>query len=351
MELSFSTWLKQGAIIGKVGKWVEVHWGEPLSFADESSLTRPAVYQTSFFHDQTNPWLQYPLSQRMTWKEWKQWVTDEIKRRGKIHTEELDWEEPSEAVFKKVFQDIKKEMKSKKVQKAVPVITAKAARTQSPENAILNALKLSPVNTYVYGNWNSQNGFFGFSPEVLFLREKKNVIKSMALAGTRKKEHYLQDPEDFLKDPKEVKEHQFVVEDILKRLQTLGKTKSGSTSFLELNFLTHLYTPLQVTLSQEVNFSQLVELMHPTPALGILPREQIALLKKWRESSEILGAPFGIRWSDTESLCLVAIRKIQWNETHYMIGSGCGIVEESDFEEEWQELRLKRESVRKTFQL
>ncbi len=351
VELSFSTWLKQGAIIGKVGKWVEVHWGEPQSHGEESTLTAPAIYQTSFFHDQQNPWLQYPFQKQMAWKEWKQWVLDEIKRRPKDQEEDLNWEEPSSAAFKKVFQDIKKEMKSKKIQKAVPVITAKAAKKKSPEGAILHALKLSPVNTYVYGNWDSSKGFFGFSPEVLFLREKKNVIKTMALAGTRKKEHYLRDPEDFLKDPKEVKEHQFVVDDIVQRLQTLGKTKVGKTAFLELNFLTHLYTPLQVTLAQEVNFSQLVERLHPTPALGIVPREHMELLKKWRESSEILGAPFGVRRSETDYLCLVAIRKIQWNETHYFIGSGCGVVEESDFDEEWQELRMKRESVRKTFEL
>lgn len=261
------------------------------------------------------------------------------------------WEEPSESDFKKVFQDIKKEIKLKKIQKAVPVVTAQAVKTVPPALAILRALKLSPVNTYVFGRWQKEHGFFGFSPEVLFLREKSNVIKTMALAGTRKKEHYLQDPEDFLRDPKELKEHQYVVDDILRRLQDFGKTKIGKTSFLELNFLTHLYTPLQVTSESDVSFERMIEALHPTPALGIVPREQMPLLKKWRHQSDILGSPFGIRWSSTEYLCLVAIRKIQWNNTHYFIGNGCGIVEESQFSEEWQELRAKRDSVRKTFQL
>ncbi len=350
VDFSFATWLEQGAIIGKVGKWVEVHWGLPVPFSTEGELTAPAIYRTAFFHENQQPWLQYPHSKKMLWREWKQIVSDEIKQRSAVETA-MVWEEPSEAQFKKVFQDIKKEMKSKKIQKAVPVVTAKALKTKSPQGAVLKALKLSPINTYVYGCWTAEEGFFGFSPEVLFVREKKPTIKTMALAGTRKKEHFQQDPEDFLKDPKEIKEHQFVVDDIAQRLSGLGKVKIGRTAFLELNFLTHLYTPLQVTATEETRFSQLVEVLHPTPALGIVPREHMALLKKWRDSSDILGSPFGIRWSPSEFLCLVAIRKIQWNATHYFIGSGCGVVDESRFEEEWQELRMKRESVRKIFQL
>ncbi|MBY0384897.1 chorismate-binding protein, partial [bacterium] len=282
---------------------------------------------------------------------WKQIVLAALKNREKIKFKNESWEEPNKALFKKIFQDIKKEIKNKNVQKAVPVVTAQALKIKPPSQAILQALKTSPVNTYVFGQWHLQQGFFGFSPEVLFLREKKNIIKTMALSRTRKKEKYLQDPEDFLKDPKELKEHQYVIDDIAKRLQALGKVKVGKTSFLELNFLTHLYTPLQSACVSDTSFSKLLETLHPTPALGIVPREQLELLKKWRDKSETLGAPFGIRWSENEYLCLVAIRKIQWNETHYFIGSGCGVVEESEFEEEWQELRMKRESVRKTFQL
>ena len=330
---------------------MEVHWGEPLRVKQESVTTGPAFFHTNFFHENAEPWLQYPHSKKFLWKEWKALVIEEIKRQVIDKNIETDWEEPSEAAFKKVFQEIKKEIKSKKIQKAVPVVTAQAAKTVPPALAILRALKMSPVNTYVYGHWHKEQGFFGFSPEVLFLRENKNVIKTMALAGTRKKEHYLQDPEDFLRDPKEVKEHQYVVDDIVNRLKNFGKTKIGKTSFLELNYLTHLYTPLQVTSTADVSFEQMIEALHPTPALGIVPREHMEMLKKWRDQSDILGSPFGIRWSATEFLCLVAIRKIQWSSTHYFIGNGCGIVEESQFAEEWQELRAKRDSVRKTFQL
>jgi isochorismate synthase EntC len=44
---------------------------------------------------------------------------------------------------------------------------------------------------------------------------------------------------------------------------------------------------------------------------------------------------------------LVAIRNIQWQDEKIRLGSGCGIVKSSQIEREWQELKLKRESVKR----
>lgn len=350
MEFSFDSWLDQGAIIGKVGRWVEVYWGPQKKFLDEAALPGPALFQSRFFVEGSGEWVVYAHSQRWTWREWKTVLASEIKKRPFTDTD-VEWVEPNAASFKKIFQEIQREIKNKKIKKAVPVVTSKAAKTKPVWQPILLALKQSPINTYVYGQWSEGLGFLGFSPEILFLREKKNLVKTMALAGTRKKEHYLQDPEDFLRDPKELKEHQFVVDDIVARLQTFGKVKVSKTSFLELNYLTHLYTPIQVAVPTEFSFTQGVQTLHPTPALGVVPRTEMDLLKKWREGTELLGTPFGVRWGPNEYLCLVSIRKLQWDQSHYFISSGCGVVEESQFDEEWSELRLKRDSVKRTFQL
>jgi isochorismate synthase EntC len=43
----------------------------------------------------------------------------------------------------------------------------------------------------------------------------------------------------------------------------------------------------------------------------------------------------------------VAIRNIQFNENGVVsLGSGCGIVNSSELQSEWQELLLKRQTVR-----
>jgi menaquinone-specific isochorismate synthase len=173
----------------------------------------------------------------------------------------------------------------------------------------------------------------------------------MALAGTRQKEKFTEDPESFLRDPKELREHQIVIDDIVERLQTAGTVKVGKTASLELNYLAHLYTPIQMASNDELSFEKLVDLLHPTPALGISPRAQIELLRKWRDPKDILGAPFGVRWEKGAYLCVVAIRQLQWDEKFYYIGNGCGIVAESEFDDEWNELKIKRDSVRRMFKL
>ena len=95
----------------------------------------------------------------------------------------------------------------------------------------------------------------------------------------------------------------------------------------------------------------MVECLHPTPALGVAPREQLGLLKKWRGGKDRLGAPFGIRWEPDQFLSVVAIRQLSWDENFFYIGNGCGVVAESELDDEWQELKLKRDSVRKMFRL
>jgi len=352
VDFKFDQWLHEGAIIGKVGKWVEAFWGSAESLASESDLgKRPAIYQSNFFHESPRPWKTFAKSQRFEWKEWRALMLESAKPKSSEETPDLDWQDPSESDFKKTFNDIKKDIRSGKIIKAVPVVYSKAARSGGVEVPLFHALKQSPKNTYIYGSWSQQGGSFGFTPEVLFLSENEKKVKTMALAGTRQKEAFAQDPESFLRDPKELREHQIVVDDIVERLQPFGKIKVSKTASLELNYLAHLYTPIQLIAAEDFSFEKLVDLLHPTPALGISPRSQAELLRKWRDAKDILGAPFGVRWSASSYLCVVAIRQLQWDDKFFYIGNGCGIVAESEFEDEWYELKIKRDSVRRMFRL
>lgn len=350
MDINLSEWINQGAIIGKVGKWVEVFWGDVQWSSTTQELKSPALYQNTFFLETQKPWCSYAYQKRLEWKEWKKLVTPFIKA-VTFSPEELKWQEPDKKEFKKTFSLIQKEIKNKTIVKAVPVAYGKAARTIPYADAILNALKQAPQNTFIYGRWSEDGGELGFSPEILFLSEKPKKIKTMALAGTQKREEYVIDPERFLSDPKELKEHQIVIDDILQRLQKLGKVQASKTACLELDYLVHLYTPIQLTSLQQLSFDELVQQLHPTPALGISPRSEKDMLKKWREPNDTLGAPFGIRWSETQFLSLVAIRHLRWDKDFFYVGNGCGVVAESNFEDEWHELKLKRESVKRVFKI
>ncbi|MBY0315330.1 MAG: chorismate-binding protein [Bdellovibrionales bacterium] len=350
MEFEFSQWLKQGAIIGKVGKWVEVFWGDLEWHSSPENLKCPVLYRNTFFLESQKPWCSYSHHQRLEWKEWKKRLTPFLKA-APVSETELEWQEPDKKEFKKLFTLIQKEIKSKTVQKAVPVVYGKAVKAVDPSEAIINSLKQAPQNTFIYGHWDRNEGEFGFTPEILFLSETPKKIKTMALAGTQNRETYTLDPEKFLSDPKELKEHQIVIDDILERLKPFGKVQASKTACLELNHLVHLYTPIQLTSSEQMSFTELIERLHPTPALGISPRSQQEFLKQWRTPHEILGAPFGVLWSPTEYLALVAIRHISWDKEFIYVGNGVGVVAESNFEEEWKELKLKRESVKRVFKI
>ena len=94
----------------------------------------------------------------------------------------------------------------------------------------------------------------------------------------------------------------------------------------------------------------LIRKLHPTPALGPLPRttETMNQLIGWRERLDCpaqFGAPFGVM-HDGRFEAVVAIRGIWCDGTRIRIPAGCGIIEASRLVNEWRELRLKRESVK-----
>ena len=102
----------------------------------------------------------------------------------------------------------------------------------------------------------------------------------------------------------------------------------------------------------ESSFSveDLVRRLHPTPALGPLPRtdETLVALIRWRERllcPAEFGAPFGL-WENGKFDAVVAIRGIWWDDRKVWLPAGCGVIEASRLVNEWRELRLKREAVK-----
>jgi isochorismate synthase EntC len=151
-----------------------------------------------------------------------------------------------------------------------------------------------------------------------------------------------------LEDPKEMHGHRLVIQDIEQALSPFGRVEISDTQEKLLPTLKHLFTSIQVELAEKVSPEQLIRTLHPTAALGGFPREAA---KAWlQEQPEALvrrrfGAPFGYVDGDS-ALIVVAIRNIQRFDDKIWLGSGCGVVEGSQPEKEWDELKLKRQSVR-----
>jgi menaquinone-specific isochorismate synthase len=191
-------------------------------------------------------------------------------------------------------------------------------------------------------------GLLGASPESLF-QMRSGKLSTVALAGT--KPRGMSDA-DFLKAPKERREHDLVIEGIVSSIKDCGTLSIGPTQVLSLAHVSHLQTKIDLALDQEGDFLDLVQRMHPTPALGAFPKqagEPFLLAQEKRVPRGRLGAPFGLV-QEGEAQCIVAIRNLQWTQKRVFLVAGCGITEESHFESEWEEMLVKMASVRAYFE-
>jgi menaquinone-specific isochorismate synthase len=269
------------------------------------------------------------------------------------HWKKESFQEPEKALFEQAFQIVQGKIQRGEIEKAVPIVFSKSSTTPGAEDlagAILNMLSL-PAELHVFGFWDGGRGILGATPEILFHR-KAMVVQTVALAGSFPRAD-VSTRTPLLKDPKELREHELVVNDLVARLKPLGWLKKYDTDVLELPTLLHLRTRFEISGCAKRD-AELVKLLHPTPALGVAPR---AYGYQWmRELPEqrdrgLFGAPLLFSLSSDETLALVAIRSILWDEHGSRIGSGCGVVASSELEREWHELAVKRATVLQTLGL
>lgn len=177
-------------------------------------------------------------------------------------------------------------------------------------------------------------------------------LKTVACAGTLGRQ---ETEEAFKSDPKELDEHERVIEGIKDSLTPFGKVSIGKMDILDLGSLAHLLTPIEVELEGRYDYEVVVKALHPTPALGAFPRKEgRKWLMDYRQKAERgrYGAPVGfVRGGGDEAGFYVAIRGMQWNKERISIGAGCGVVPQSDFEREWEEVGRKIRSVKEVFSL
>lgn len=269
----------------------------------------------------------------------------------------ITWAKPATEWFKMAFRRIRREVLAKRLEKMVPVLTEHGAMISGTPLQLLDRVMTAPSNTWGYAWVQGDHGFLGATPELLF-RNHGRQVETMALAGTAKPGA----KEDFLTDVKEIDEHEIVVRYIQERLAPLGTVEREPRGLCHASGLVHFQSALRVTLREPVSPDRLVIQLHPTPAVGCLPRDEtwLAKLRDYRKQLKVpgfFGAPFGFiepRESNapsallqSDSVChmIVAIRGIAWQGSHVKLPSGCGIVSGSAFDHEWRELRLKREAV------
>jgi menaquinone-specific isochorismate synthase len=264
---------------------------------------------------------------------------------GALRAERTGWIERVEA--------IRGQIADSNLEKAVLAVAFDVALQRAvPLGAVLAALESRYPDCYRFSFSAGEATFFGATPERL-VGKRGLTVETEALAGTVGRGE--SDSEDaaqvdhLLSNETIGQEHAVVAEEIAEQLRAVGADVSvADRGVLSLANVHHLRTPISATLSAEAHVLDLVERLHPTPAVGGFPptaaraaiRGTESIVRGW------YGAPIG--WFDAagDGTFAVGIRSALAREGTATLFAGNGIVAGSDPETEWAELEAKFQPIR-----
>lgn len=190
--------------------------------------------------------------------------------------------------------------------------------------------------------------FIGATPERL-ISVQDGVYQTEALAGSVGRDPSAREDarlaHQLLSSEKDLREHRHVVESILRRLESVGLKAQAADGpgLLVLPNVQHLRTPIEGQVTGGLHLLDLVEALHPTPAVGGSPREAVLSdIANWEPFSRGLFA--GVTgWFDARGNgdFSVGIRSALTRGSRARLYAGAGIVEGSVPELEWRETSLK----------
>ena len=221
--------------------------------------------------------------------------------------------------------------------------------SETPYNvsSILANLVDNNPNCFIFGYEKDGRTFVGASPEIL-VRHRGSEILSYALAGTAPKDGpNAWTEEQLLTNTKNIIEHNIVRDRIVNTMrQITPHVTVGETGIMELSHLYHLRTIITAKDSTK-SLVEWAKLLHPTPALGGEPREKaLALLQEYEAHERgMYAAPFGFMKDMGDGIVVVAIRSALIMDNVLYAYAGCGVVADSDADEEYAETNNKMRTI------
>lgn len=197
--------------------------------------------------------------------------------------------------------------------------------------------------------------FLGATPERLVSLEDGNRIRVSCLAGSSRRgmgsKEDLKLEEGLFLDSKNRREHAFVVDAVRRALEPVCRELEipSTPTLIRMKNIRHLHTPVLGLLKKRPgSVIDLVGLLHPTPAVGGVPKEKALSLIRELEVFDRGWYAGPVGWVDGSGggAMFVAIRSALVSGSEAHLYAGCGIVADSDPEEELEESRLKLEAMR-----
>ncbi|WP_342472125.1 isochorismate synthase [Metasolibacillus sp. FSL H7-0170] len=239
-----------------------------------------------------------------------------------------------------------------KAQEADKVVIARSLALQF-EEAVSSPQILSHVvneqpESYLFGIERTDMLFFGASPERLVKVENGRAYSS-CIAGSIKRGTTAEEDEalgqSLLQDSKNRGEHHYVVEMITETFEKNCTTVKvpQQPKLLKIRDIQHLYTPVEGQLAEGATILQLVKDLHPTPALGGVPRaDSMQIIRAFEPMNRgLYAAPIGWLDADGNGEFAVAIRSAALLGNAAYLYAGGGIVADSEAQSEYEETLVK----------
>ena len=261
---------------------------------------------------------------------------------------------PSRKEYDEIIYSVLEEIRPEKLDKVVISRShqVKVGEGFSVVSAVQVLRNIYPKCTNFFFSFPKEGIFFGATPERL-IRKKGQQINTEALAGTIDRGRNMEEDrlltETLFESHKEREEHQFVIDTIKSRLETITPELDilHEPQILKLRNVQHLKTPISGELKNGENILDLVKLLHPTPAVAGTPMKRAMEVIQKLEPHDRGWYSGPVGWIDPKGNgdFFVALRSalVKDEEAHIFVGGG--IVSESLPEQEWHETELKLQPI------
>lgn len=239
---------------------------------------------------------------------------------------------------------------SEKIEKIVLARQLKVStKNEINISSVLSNLRNEQPNTYRFVVRNNQEYFVGATPERL-LEATETHFSTVCVAGSIKRgETPLEDEKlgnELLKDTKNILEHNYVVKWLTSQMKELTTELNplNDVKLLKNRDIQHLFLPITGKRKQHISFKESIKKLHPSPALGGLPKKAAIDWIKDHEKMPrgLYGGPLG--WNNLQTdvgEVVVGIRSGLISGNKALLYAGCGIVKESEAELEREETKVK----------
>jgi isochorismate synthase len=236
------------------------------------------------------------------------------------------------------------------------VVLAREVQVHAPREhdpvAVFGVLREAFPACSVFCVGRGEAAFVAASPELLVRREGHRV-STLALAGSMRRSA---DPavddhlgEQLMHSEKDREEHAIVIRRIERALRqhALWVTATPEPALVKVANIQHLATPIRAQLAQPLDVIELLELMHPTPAVGGEPPERARPLIPALEGLDRgwYAGPVGWADADGDGEFCVALRCALLRGRLARCYAGVGVVRDSDPAAELAETEVKLQAL------